>query len=248
MTALPPPQSPSVLDIYSNQLLPPPPPPAPPQQLQTQPQVSHHEKEAAKYAAAAAADTKYSAMSLFNNNVVGYGATAASSAPLQPPVSKAKYPDYGYNGSGGGYNPPPATTSTGHLSTHGYDPLATSAFGAGGPAAAASASAAAAEAVAMSAAAAASSHPWGMDSTSVSLHAAAASAHSMTAASYYSHHPAFLSHHHPTAREFREAAGLQVNAHMHMLHNTLLKFAEQMFPQSQVRRKRMEKLTDRRLG
>ena len=61
----------------------------------------------------------------------------------------------------------------------------------------------------MSAAAAATS-PWGMD-TSVSLHAAAASAHSMTAAaSYYSHHPAFLPHHHPTAREFREAAGLQV--------------------------------------
>ena len=90
--------------------------------------------------------------------------------------------------------------------------MATSAFGSG------SASAAAAEAVAMSAAAAATS-PWGMD-TSVSLHAAAASAHSMTAAaSYYSHHPAFLSHHHPTAREFREAAGLQVNAHMHMFHN-----------------------------
>ena len=89
-----------------------------------------------------------------------------------------------------------------HPSTHGYDHLATSAFGSG------SASAAAAEAVAMSAAAASS--PWGID-TSVSLHAAAASAHSMTAASYYSHHPAFLSHHHPTAREFREAAGLQVN-------------------------------------
>ena len=217
LAALPPPQSPSVLDIYSNQLLPPPPPPAPPQQLQTQPPVSHHEKEAAKYAAAAV-DSKYSAMSIFNNNVVGYGA-ASPSAPLQPPVSKAKYPDYGYNGSGSGYNPPASTTSTGHLSTvHGYDHLATSAFGAGGQVAA-SASAAAAEAVAMSAAAAASSHPWGMDSTSVSLHAAAASAHSMTAASYYSHHPAFLSHHHPTAREFREAAGLQVNAHMHMFHN-----------------------------
>ena len=58
----------------------------------------------------------------------------------------------------------------------------------------------------MSAAAAASA-PWGMDTSVHSLHHAA---HSMTAASYYSHHPAFLSHHHPTAREFREAAGLQV--------------------------------------
>ena len=82
------------------------------QQLHPQPPVSHHDKEAAKYAAAAAVDTKYSAMSLFNNNVVGYG---ASTAP-QPPVSKAKYPDYTYNGSGGGGGAvyqPPATTSAG---------------------------------------------------------------------------------------------------------------------------------------
>lgn len=112
LAALPPPQSSSVLDIYSNQLLPPPPappPPAPPQQLQPQIPVSHHEKEAAKYAAAV--DTKYSAMSLFNNNVVGYGASAAP----QPPVSKAKYPDYAYNGSGGGGSvyQPPVTSSAG---------------------------------------------------------------------------------------------------------------------------------------
>ena len=114
LAALPPSQSSSVLDIYSNQLLPPPLPPAQPQQLQPQPPVSHHDKEAAKYAAAV--DTKYSAMSLFNNNVVGYGASAAP----QPPVSKAKYPDYTYNGSGSGGGAvyqPPVTTSAGQGSS-----------------------------------------------------------------------------------------------------------------------------------
>lgn len=160
---------------------------------------------------------KYSAMTLFNNNVYSpsshmlsssnpgggnHHQTSSSVSPLPSVRSSGsnKYSDYGYSPYGSSVNGPPVSN---------YDPLAGFTSGQSGSIGGSDTS----SGLSMS--------PWIQDSSPLS--------HTMS--SYYSHHPAFLSHHHhsaaaaavshhshhphshhhhPSARDFRDVAVMQV--------------------------------------
>ncbi|TRY72391.1 hypothetical protein TCAL_08441 [Tigriopus californicus] len=145
---------------------------------------------------------KYSAMTLFNNNVYSpsshmlpssnsgggnHHQTSSSVSPLPSVRSSGtsnKYSDYGYSPYGSSsVNGPPVSN---------YDPLAGFASGQTGSIGASDAS----SGLSMS--------PWMQDSSPLS--------HTMS--SYYSHHPAFLSHHH-----HHSAAAVAVSHHSHHPHS-----------------------------
>lgn len=168
----------SPLDLYSShhQLL------APSGPTQAPPPLAHSQGIIEKA-------SKYSAMSLFNNNVYSHTSPSSQNMAAAAAVSSRKHYDY-YS-----YPPPPPGPAT---HSH-YDPLGVG--GQGVPPVVSSAGSSVSGAGGVSSEAPGMTH-WA-DPSPLATHPAMSS--------YYSHHPALLSHHHhhsSSSRDFRDVAGV----------------------------------------